>query len=384
MITGSHQILAIDLLKAQEPDAAKVDAFMNEHAFPLVEGTKVTFAFRGAVDGVHLKSWVYGLPNSQPLLQVPNTDLWYLTLDIPRKSRVEYKFEIVRHGQGHWIEDPLNKNRATDPFGANSVVHGDGYVVPEWTHHDPEARPGTLEPWVVKSKAFNDTRAFAVYYPARYRKTRRYPLIWVHDGPDYLRFANLRTVLDNLIHRLEIPGVIVALSGSPNRIGEYANDERHARFVAEEAIPDLEARLPLIGKPRGRCLMGASFGGVASLSTAVRYPGYFGRLLLQSGSFAFSDIGTQNKRGPAFDPVVKFMNKFRENPTLVAEKAFISCGMHESLIYENRSLVPMLQATEMEVRYVEARDGHNWENWRDRLREGLAWLYPGPLRLVYE
>ena len=32
-----------------------------------------------------------------------------------------------------------------------------------------------------------------------------------------------------------------------------------------------------------------------------------------------------------------------------------------------------------EVLGVEARDGHNWENWRDRLREGLAWLFPGPL-----
>jgi enterochelin esterase family protein len=38
----------------------------------------------------------------------------------------------------------------------------------------------------------------------------------------------------------------------------------------------------------------------------------------------------------------------------------------------------------MEVRYVEARDGHNWENWRDRLRVGLSWLFPGPLLLVYE
>ena len=35
----------------------------------------------------------------------------------------------------------------------------------------------------------------------------------------------------------------------------------------------------------------------------------------------------------------------------------------------------------MEVRFVEARDGHNWENWRDRLREGLSWLFPGPLLL---
>ena len=36
------------------------------------------------------------------------------------------------------------------------------------------------------------------------------------------------------------------------------------------------------------------------------------------------------------------------------------------------------------LRFVEARDGHNWENWRDRSREGLSWLFPGPLMMVYE
>ena len=49
-----------------------------------------------------------------------------------------------------------------------------------------------------------------------------------------------------------------------------------------------------------------------------------------------------------------------------------------------RSLVPLLQGTGMEVKYVESRDGHNWENWRDRLREGLSWLFPGPLWMIYE
>ncbi|MBL8756749.1 MAG: enterochelin esterase, partial [Planctomycetes bacterium] len=43
-----------------------------------------------------------------------------------------------------------------------------------------------------------------------------------------------------------------------------------------------------------------------------------------------------------------------------------------------------LQETGMQVRFREANDGHNWENWRDRLREGLSWLFPGPLWLVYE
>ena len=67
-----------------------------------------------------------------------------------------------------------------------------------------------------------------------------------------------------------------------------------------------------------------------------------------------------------------------------AEQAFVSCGIYESLIYENRSIIPLLQSTGMKLRYSEARDGHNWDNWRDRLREGLSYLLPGPLWMVYE
>jgi enterochelin esterase family protein len=190
-------------------------------------------------------------------------------------------------------------------------------------------------------------------------------------------------VLDNLIERLEIPPLIVAMLDSPARLREYADDERHARFVVEELLPGLEELYPVRTSPAERMLLGASFGAVASLSTAWRYPGRFGKLLLQSGSFAFTDIGTHD-RGPAFDPVVDFVNRFRDAPGRPAQRVFLSCGVYERLIYENRSMVPVLQSTGAEVRLVEARDGHNWENWRDRLRAGLSWLLPGPLWMVYE
>ena len=54
------------------------------------------------------------------------------------------------------------------------------------------------------------------------------------------------------------------------------------------------------------------------------------------------------------------------------------------LITPNRSMVPVFRGAGMTVRYVEARDGHNWEDWRDRQRDGLSWLFPGPQKFVYE
>jgi enterochelin esterase family protein len=58
--------------------------------------------------------------------------------------------------------------------------------------------------------------------------------------------------------------------------------------------------------------------------------------------------------------------------------------VYEPLIVPNRSMVPVFEAAGMTVRYVEARDGHSWENWRDRLRDGLSWIFPGPQKFFYE
>ena len=375
---------AIDELIACWPRPADVRKFMSTHKFPLVDGSQVTFVWLGHADGVSLRHWIYGLESATHLERAPNTDVWHLTLEIPPSSRVEYKFEIHRGGDSQWIEDPLNPARARDPFGANSVLQGEGYVVPEWTRPDPLARAGSIEQLVVESKAFGGTRTGQLYLPARFRRSRQYPLLFVHDGGDYIHYAGMNTVLDNLIHRLEIPELIVAFFNSPDRLNEYAADERHAQFVTEDVLPQIAARFPLVDRPQDRCLMGASFGAVASFSTAVRYPGVWGRLLLQSGSFAFTDIGRTNRRGPRFDRIVGFVNAYRAEPVAVSQKVFLSCGVYESLIYENRSMVPLLDATGMQVRFVEARDGHNWQNWRDRLREGLSWLFPGPLLFVYE
>jgi len=376
--------LAIESLIASRPDAAKAAAFMDAHEFPIVEGSHVTFVWYGEADGVKLVHFIYGLESQTPLKRIEGTDLFHLTVEIPDKSRVEYKLDVSKNGQSAWVMDPRNPHQAEDPFGANSVLQSHGYEEPGWTIADPAARPGALEPFVLESKALGGPRSGHVYLPARFRRSRVYPLLVVHDGGDYVRYAAMKIVLDNLIHRLEIPEFIVAFTDPGERLVEYANDVRHARYLTEELVPDLASRLPLRDRPEARCLMGASFGAIAAFSTAARYPGFWGRLLLQSGSFAFSDIGPKNRHGPLFDRVVAFMNRYRADPSAVSEKVFVSCGVYESLIYENRSLVPLLSKTGMIVRFDEARDGHNWENWRDRLREGLSWLFPGPLMLIYE
>jgi enterochelin esterase-like enzyme len=381
----SARRLAINRLKEHVPlEPHDIDAFIAQHEIPIVEGPRCTFLFRGEADEVHVVHRIQELPHRLPLRRIRGTDLWYLLLELPERSRVEYQIEIRRGDHHERINDPLNPHLSNSPMGQSSVCFAVGYHTPEWTLPDPEARPGELTEIVVPSRALRRDRLVTLYLPARFRRTARYPLLVVHDGGDFLQYAAMKTVLDNLIHYLDVAEIVVAFLHPGNRLVEYANSTAHSRFVTNELIPQLEQELPLIGQPSGRCLLGSSFGAIASLAVANRSPDMYGSLVLMSGSFVFTDIGTDHGGGPAFDPVVKFVNRYRARPRRVADRMFMSCGIYEPLIVPNRSMVHVFEGTGMQVRYTEARDGHSWENWRDRLRDALSWIYPGPQKLYYE
>lgn len=350
--------------------------------FPLIEGRRALFAYIGVADEVRLHHWIFGLESAVPFHKV-HEGVWTLEIEIQESARVEYKLEVAGGGEQRLMRDPQNEQTARDPFGANSVMTGPAYVEPWWALEDRAKRHGEVLQRQLKSEVFGDVRPLSIYLPPRYRETRRYPLMVCHDGIDYLEFTHLARVLDNLIDRQEIPGIVVCCTQSPNRIEEYAASKRHATFVATELVKLMEDEFSLLEGAENRALMGASFGAVASLHAAIQFPGVFGKLFLQSGSFAFTDIGPHD-RGPLFDPVVSFVNGFRRNPVMPAPRVFLTCGTYESLIVYNRSMLSLLRSTGAEVDLVEAQDGHNWENWRDRLRAGLTSLFPGPLWMVYE
>lgn len=382
---GSSAKLAITALRRQENlTEDDITAFLDGRIVPIVEGSNCTFLYRGSADEVWVTHRIVNQPQRVPMKRIGDTSLWYVTIELPEGSRVEYQLEVRRGEHYERGNDPLNPNVATSPVGDSSVCHAVGYVTPEWTQHDAEARPGELHDLVLGSKALRRDVTNRVYHPARFRRSSTYPLLIVHDGDDYLNHAAMKTVLDNLIHRLDMAETIVVFSNPGDRIKEYPNHAGHARHIVTELLPHLEENYPLIGRPDARAMMGASFGAVAALTVAHRNPTAFGSLLLQSGSFVFTDIGDDHGGGAAFDPVVKFMNRYRARPRQVADRMFISCGVYEPLIVPNRSMVPVFEGTGAAVRYVEARDGHSWENWRDRLRDGLSWIYPGPQKFFYE
>ena len=295
--------LAINRLRDRKPlDAQTVDRFLARHEVPIVEESRCTFLFRGEADDVSLIQRVVGLPEQLPMRRLRGTDLWYLVLELPERSRVNYQLEVRRGEDVERFNDPLNPKVSYSPVGTSSVCFAHGYESPEWTEPDPTARQGTLEEIVVPSRALRRDCPVTLYLPARFRRTSTYPLLVVHDGPDFLQYAAAKTVLDNLIDRSEVAETVVAFLHPKDRLTEYANSTAHSRFLTQELLPRLETRLPLTGRPSGRCLLGSSFGGVASLSAAVKSPTTYGSLILMSGSFVFTDIGQRPRRRTGLRP----------------------------------------------------------------------------------
>jgi enterochelin esterase family protein len=171
-----------------------------------------------------------------------------------------------------------------------------------------------------------------------------------------------------------LPPVVAAFVHPGERLVEYADDVRHHQHLTAELLPRLENEFLAGGEPAKRCLVGASFGAVASLSVAAYAPHLFGCLLLQSGSFAGAGVGCWPRPEALWRPVKRFVRNFLGDPKAVTERIYVTCGVFESLICENRGLVPVLRRAGMDVAFDETLDGHTWESWRDSLGVALPAL----------
>lgn len=125
-------------------------------------------------------------------------------------------------------------------------------------------------------------------------------LIVFQDGSSYFGpHVNATVVLDNLIHRGEIPmtaGLFVnagergpgypIFGGGDNRSIEYDSvNGDYARFLIEELLPVVRTRVPLTQYPAGRVICGFSSGGACALTAAVERPEEFGAVISHCGSF---------------------------------------------------------------------------------------------------
>ncbi|MSU70826.1 MAG: esterase family protein [Opitutus sp.] len=164
---------------------------------------------------------------------------------------------------------------------------------------------GRLEgPFPFHSRIIAGTvRRYWIWVPAQYTGEQPACVLVFQDGQ---RATNptgaLRVpqVLENLIHKKEIPvtiGIFITpgnrsedypdKGGDPNnRAQEYDSlSDTYARFLIEEMLPEVGRKYKLTDNPDGRAIGGSSSGAICAFTVAWQRPDHFRKVISLIGSY---------------------------------------------------------------------------------------------------
>ena len=246
-------------------------------------------------------------------------------------------------------------------------------------------------PFEWQSRIFPGTvREYAIYVPAQYDATKPACLMIVQDGLGKAKGWKLPTVLDNLIHKGDVP-VQIGLFVSPgivpaphedaqprfNRSFEYDGmGDRYARFLIEEMLPEVQKSYNISSDPNDRLIAGSSSGAIAAFGAAWERPDHFRRV--------FSSVGTfVSLRGGNEYPVL--IRKFENKPLRV----FLQDGSNDNDLYggswwrANQAMLTSFEFAGYDVGHVWGEGGHNNKHSTAIMPDALRWLwrdYPEPIK----
>ena len=208
---------------------------------------------------------------------------------------------------------------------------------------------------------------YRVYLPDGHEPQDEYPVMFLTDGHNYLRRGNMDSVLDELIGKNQIAPVVAVFVDPRNpdnlednrRRRQFLCNEDYLVFFIEELIPAIESAYPVIKNREGRTVMGLSFGGTNAAC--------FGLM----GYDIFAGIGMQS---PANHPIPNLLPAYQSLPMLPL-KIFLSTGTPNDNTSANRDFHEILEAKHYLMKYIEVREGHNWDNWGPLLDDALMFFY---------
>jgi enterochelin esterase family protein len=282
------------------------------------------------------------------------------TLDLPDDVRFEYAFV---DGDGRVRADPDRGASGANPWYPEvTEVRGPAY------RPHPLAEPPASEPnWSVRrhklaSRAFGGDRRVTVASPPDVAGPL--PVVVLHDGVAYQRLARAADVLAELVRRGRARPAHLAFLEPGDRHVEYAWDERHVRFVHDEVRPLVAEHHPT---GAGWWAMGASLGGLAAATLALRAPDDWTGVVAQGGAF----LGTPDDR-----------RHHGTDASWLAERLEGGAGAHLRWVLDvgrldwlhpvNQRVRDALAEHGADVAYAERSAGHNWGCWRDGLADALA------------
>lgn len=356
-----------------------------------------------------------GPPTDFSMNQIPNSDVWYLTLKLPTGARFTYQlspndpltFEDPRAGQRAATRqgDPLSRHPEsacppdTPKFNCSSVAELPGAAQQPWLVAKPGIPEGRIEKHTLKSAIQKLDRSFSVYTPANYKADGPpNALLILFDGEDVAEDPYAVTTLNNLVAASRIPPTVAVFVENVRRrrLVDLVASPDFADFMARELLPWIRAHYNVTKDAKQTVLTGYSAGGLASAYVALRHPEVFGNVLSRSGAFWWSfehNGGVCGSRCPdsggsggdgSKDATTEgnfLVKEFLVRPKLPL-RFYLAVGTFEidreggggGILESTRHLRDVLLAKGYQVHYQQFVGGHDGLSWRGTLADGLIAL----------
>jgi enterochelin esterase-like enzyme len=344
-------------------------------SIPYAVEDSVAFLYKGNATSVtwmgDFNGWGYDKKFKNSGTKIPNSDIWVLRASLPKDARMDYK--IMLNGTD-WILDPNNLNQQWSGVGGGSP--NSELRMPAWKK-DPYTieREGIAKGKVQRDILYNSPALgyqimYSIYLPNGYSTSKKYPVIYVTDGYEYLheRMGNMHTVLDNLIADKKIEPVVAVFvdhrepvnRSNNKRMDELAMNSKYLTFFSDDLVPFIESSYSVSNDPKERAILGTSMGGLTSAYFAFTKPGVFGMAGIQSPAFWYKTE----------------IYKVCDNPENPPVKIFLTTGVINDAQDGARKMRDILEKNTCAYQYSETNQGHSWGNWRDTLDDILIYFFP--------
>ena len=351
--------------------------------YPLYENdTTYVLLYQGEIDSVGIIGDMTNWVDILWMTQIEGTDLFYYRGNAEPDARLEYW--LMFDPKGFPITDPWNEYKVLNGLGELSELAMPQYIRHPYFSdyiHGEKGSADDLKVHEINSGVLGYPHTIHVYLPPDYSQDKKYPVLYLQDGIDYVEFAQVPQTLDRLINENKIKSIIAVFvtppnrlkADFPNRMSEYGLNDDYVKFFADELVPFIDKNYSTIPDSANRLVAGDSFGGLISAYIPLARTDVFAN--------GYSQSGYQSFQGD------KLINAYKASEKK-AIKLYVDSGTYEQkvgasflpkdeidFISANRRFKKVLEEKGYNFVYHEYPEGHTWGNWRRHMIDALIYFF---------
>lgn len=293
--------------------------------------------------------------------------VWSVTISPVAPRTYEYSF-IVDGVKTPDMKNPEIKS-GTEIYGSVLHVPGDKPLYDELVESGSQ-----VDIIKYKSSALGTVRKVYVYVPACYyeKKNMKLPVLYLrHGGGDsessWVNSAYADNIMDNLIAAgAARPMLVVMTNGMTDGSWAGGSTPEGIQLLEKEllsdVIPLVESRYRVLPGAQNRAIAGLSMGGGQAYVIGMRNPDKFAYI---------ANFCAGITADAAFDHAAYGITSINDAASFNAQNRllWISCGTLDPRYEGTKAFVAKLEALGLHPEYRELVYDHEWEFWRQQLRD---------------